>query len=223
MPQLFPNPPLNPYIVKDKKLWAVTVDLDVWFEYFLRTKEETPTDQARGLTRDYIVDQLTLVEAALEKSVTGAYYRRSSKGHVHLLLTFSEEVTVFDGFILRACLYDDTMRLSLDMHRYGLHDSLEKLNKCFDEKSDNGKFYVSGPWIPLNKGRDDFRGQALVDWNEYWNGIGRQYHPEENHIGLIWKHWKGLTDKQKGEMLSALTENVVVNILNTDNQTELAV
>jgi len=157
---------------------TVTVDLDVWMEYFLRDQNEIPPDEKSGITIGYIQEQIVKLECKLEMPII-AHYRRSSKGHIHLRLLFTDEITVFDAFLLRSCLFDDLTRHSLDERRYALWGSLHEMNKCFDHKGEpGGKVYSSGPWISLNIGRDNLTGEALIDFQNYMKW--RRDHPLKN-------------------------------------------
>ncbi len=156
---------------------TVTVDLDVWIEYFLRDQNQIPPDEKAGITIGYIREQIVKIEGVLEQSIF-CQYRRSSKGHIHLRLTFRDEITVFDAFLLRSCLFDDLTRHSLDERRYALWGSLHEMNKCFDHKGEaGGKVYSSGPWIALNIGRDELTGDAKADFEGYM--AWRKDHPHK--------------------------------------------
>lgn len=153
----------------------VTIDLDVWMEYFLREQETIPPDEKPGITIGYIREQIVKIEGVLERSIN-VQYRRSSKGHIHLRLLFPDDITVFDAFLLRSCLFDDLTRHSLDERRYALWGSLHEMNKCFDHKAEpGGKVYSSGPWIPLHIGRDELTGEAKTDFEKYM--AWRKEHP----------------------------------------------
>jgi len=164
---LFPNPSVGRF---------VTIDLDVWMEYFLRDQNQIPPDEKAGITIGFIRDQIVKIEGVLEQTIF-CQYRRSSKGHIHLRLTFHDEITVFDAFLLRSCLFDDLTRHSLDERRYALWGSLHEMNKCFDHKAEKGKVYSSGPWIALNIGRDELTGDALTDFQRYLGW--RKEHPHK--------------------------------------------
>jgi len=195
----------------------ITVDLDVWYEYFLRDKKDCPEDERPGINIGYIREQIILLEAKLDRSIF-VQYRRSSKGHVHIRLIFDHDIAVFDAFLLRSCLCDDLVRHYLDEKRYALWGSLHEMNKCFDTKSESGgKVYVSGPWIPLSKDREDFTGLEKSDWEQYWESIGRQFHKGENHMALVRSHWKELTQKQKRGFLLELSQVLAKE----ESQTEL--
>ena len=187
---------------------TVTIDLDVWYEYFLRERSECPEDEKPGINIGYIREQIILIEAKLNRPIP-AQYRRSSKGHVHIRLIFDQDISVFDAFLLRSCLCDDLTRHMLDEKRYTLLGSLHEMNKCFDTKYETGgKLYISGPWIPMEKGKDDLTGEAKADWDQYWESIGRQFHKGENHIALVRSHWRELTQAQKKEILLYLAKDL---------------
>ena len=195
--QLFPNPPVGNF---------VTVDLDVWIEYFLRKREEIPEDEKPGITIGYIREQIIELEAKIDRPIS-AQYRRSSNGHVHLRLIFPHGIPVSDAWLLRQCLLDDQTRLHLDMRRFALWGSLHELNKCFDSKADNGKITYAGPWIPLEKDLDQLTGDAKEDYDRHWDSIGRQPHQPERHKDLVLGHWKELSQKTKRELLVFLTKD----------------
>jgi hypothetical protein len=64
-------------------------------------------------------------------------------------------------------MLDDQTRLSLDLARYLLTDSLHEMNRCFDEKATLDGTKKAGPWIPLDTDRDQYTGSAREDWTEY--------------------------------------------------------
>jgi len=196
-----------------------TVDVDTWFEYFLRDQKDTPKDEKPGITLGLIREQIVKLEAKLECPVN-VVYRRSSKGHVHLRVTFPHDITILDAFLLRSCLFDDLVRQNLDERRYALWGSLDEMNKCFDSKADTEGIHKSGPWIPINKGRDDLAGDAKADWLQYWDSIGREYHKPENHINLVKSHWKELSAPQKNELLQELVRGIVESDLQQELATE---
>lgn len=168
---------LNPLFQNPSVGKMVTIDLDVWMEYFLRDQTEIPPDEKPGITIGYIREQIIKIEGVLDQSIT-AQYRRSSKGHIHLRLLFNHEITVFDAFLLRSCLFDDLTRHSLDERRYALWGSLHEMNKCFDHKGEaGGKTFSSGPWISLHIGRDGLTGDAKADFERYMEW--RKDHPHK--------------------------------------------
>ena len=91
----------------------ITVDLDVFIDDFLKNPRELSDDAERpNIHRLYIIDQIRRLEKRLailnhptidmRRFVINAAYRRSSKGHVHVRLTFPYEVSVLDAFMIRA-------------------------------------------------------------------------------------------------------------------------
>lgn len=197
---LFPNPFIGNY---------VTSDIDVYFEYFIRPLADCPDDERPGLNLEYVREQVVKIEAKIEQSLY-VEYRRSSSGNTHVRVTFPEQITVSDAFYIRANLFDDLTRLSLDMRRFSLWGSLHEIHKCFDEKATTkGGVKKAGPWIPLNKGRDELTGPAREDWEQYWESIGRQYHKGENHRALIRSHFKNLTENQKQDTIRDLIRSMV--------------
>jgi hypothetical protein len=146
---------------------TVTVDLDVWIENFLREREDVPKTERPGITIGFLREQIIMIEAAINEPIT-AHYRRSSKGHIHVLLTFPHDITVFDAFLLRSCLWDDLTRHALDEGRFALWGNLNELNKCFDQKvGKGGQVFTTGPWISLDTGKENLTGDALDDLNGY--------------------------------------------------------
>jgi len=196
---LFENPPVGK---------TVSIDLDVWMEFFLRPQEEILPDEKPGITIGYIREQIVKLEARLDRPIY-AEYRRSSSGHIHVRLVFTEDIGVFDAFLLRSVLLDDLTRHHLDEKRYALWGSLDEMNKCFDSKGEaGGKPRHSGPWIPLAKGRDKLTGESLADWEQYWESIGKVPHKGSNHENLIRQHWKELTGEQRSVLLKELAEGL---------------
>jgi hypothetical protein len=199
MKPLFDNPSIGKF---------TTSDLDVWMEYFLRSQEDIPEDEKPGITIGYIREQIIKLEARLNQPIY-AEYRRSSSGHIHIRVTFPEEISAFDNFLLRTVLVDDLTRHHLDEKRYALWGSLNEINKCFDSKGEaGGKPRHSGPWIPLSVGLNELTGEPLADWKQYWNSIGQTPHKGSNHENLIRQHWKELTGEQRSVLLKELAEGL---------------
>jgi len=153
----------NPHFTKE-----ITVDLDGFFFFFVRPKNEQPKDEKQGITLDYINHLLNRMNDILPLTLSPiVYYRRSSNDHVHVKLTFPEKVTVLDGFMVRAFLKDDQTRLSLDLARYLKTSDLHEMNRCFDEKATLTEVKRAGPWIPIYLPRTGYYGEFLKDYNEY--------------------------------------------------------
>lgn len=139
----------------------IKVDLDVYYEAFLLTDKDLQEHFGReainpdspvyvGLNRQEMIywrDRLVK-----ERGITPikTEYRRSSNGHIHLKLVMPQEVSVLDGFMLRAWFLDDKTRLELDLKRYLLTNDLNEMNRCFDEKANADGMKKCGPWIPLD-------------------------------------------------------------------------
>jgi len=153
---LFENPPIGSF---------VTSDIDTFMDYFLMPDEEVPDGIKSGITIEHVRVRHHRIEQRLNLTIT-AFYRRSSNGHIHVRLMFPCEITVLDAFLLRSCLYDDMTRFQLDHARYLLTGSLHEMNRTFDEKYNaaDGQVRRAGPWIPLDIGRDDLKGDALKDF-----------------------------------------------------------
>jgi hypothetical protein len=167
--------PLVPLFKNQSVGNAVTVDIDVPLENFLRPKEECREGEKPGITIGLIREQVIKIEARIDQPVV-AQYRRSSKGHVHVRIIFENEITVLDALLLRAYLFDDTVRHSLDKRRYVEWENLYHMNRCFDDKIESGQIYSAGPWISLDDGRDQLTGNAKHDYDQYM----RQRHgPQE--------------------------------------------
>ena len=145
---------------------TVTVDIDVPFENFLRTREEKTEGEKLGVTIGLIRDQIIKIEARIDQPII-SQYRRSSKGHVHVRCIFENEITVLDALLIRAYLFDDEVRCSLDKRRYTEWGNLHQMNRCFDEKVVSGQVYSAGPWISLDIGRDELTGNAKHDYDQY--------------------------------------------------------
>ena len=145
----------------------VTVDLDVFFFYFVRPIDECPEVEKPGVTLQTIRERLSRLSPLINFTGVYAEYRRSSRDHVHVRLRFAHSLSVLDGFMIRAWMLDDQTRLSLDLSRYLLSDDLNEINRCFDEKAEGSGIKRAGPWISLNKDRNDFDGDDSDDWDEY--------------------------------------------------------
>lgn len=144
----------------------ITVDLDVYFQYFVRSSSDTPEDEKQGIIMSTIQDRLKRMNKTVRDPFT-AYYRRSSNDHVHMKLIFEHDVTVLDGFMIRAWLFDDQTRLSLDLARYLISGSLHEMNRCFDEKATTNGIKKAGPWIPIGQLPKNYCGEIAQDYSEY--------------------------------------------------------
>jgi hypothetical protein len=128
----------------------VTIDLDVFIEYFLWKQGEEPEEGKLGITIYVIRDRLIRLEKRLNISIP-TKYRRSSNGHVHVRLFFPMEISVLDAFMARAWLFDDQTRLSKDLARYLITNDLNEMNRCFDEKGTINGAKKAGAWIPIDE------------------------------------------------------------------------
>jgi len=147
----------------------VTIDLDTFFFYFVRPESEWPEGEKQGITLRSIRERIQRMKPAVDRPMI-AQYRRSSNDHVHVSLWFSDtDLTVLDGFMIRAWLFDDQTRLSLDLARYLITGSLHEMNRCFDEKATINGTKQAGPWIPLDMDRDRYNQYPHVkaDWDRY--------------------------------------------------------
>ena len=149
---------------------AVTIDLDVFFYYFVRPLSECPDEERPGITIGTVRDRLSRLTDKIGSDLSSSEYRRSSRGNVHVRLRFAYPISVLDGFMIRAWMMDDQTRLSLDLARYLMTDDLHEMNRCFDEKAESDGVKRAGPWIPLDMNRDEFDGEILMDWNKYISG-----------------------------------------------------
>jgi hypothetical protein len=152
----------------------ITIDIDSFFWYFVRPKEEEPEGEKPPITLYAIRERLERMVKIKGIPPVMAYYRRSSNDHAHVKLAFKEKITVLDAFMIRAWMFDDQTRLSLDLSRYLMTDSLHEMNRCFDEKATMDGVKQAGPWIPLKVGRDEYElwEDGLKDWQAYlirWN------------------------------------------------------
>jgi hypothetical protein len=145
----------------------VTVDLDTYFFYFVRPLSEVPDGEKQGITLLSVRERLKRLLERLSSNEVTVEYRRSSKDHVHVKLKFEKELSVLDGFMIRAWMLDDQTRLELDLARYLKTDDLNEMNRCFDEKAEAGEVKKAGPWIPLFCDRDAFTCDAHNDWLKY--------------------------------------------------------
>lgn len=145
----------------------VTVDLDVFFYYFVNGE----IGDRIGTTLQTIRERIKRLTCAVNTHgavIMRYYYRRSSNDHVHVKLTFSEDLTVLDAFMIRAWLFDDQTRLSLDLARYLITGSLHEMNRCFDEKATmRDVVKKAGPWIPLSLDVDQYQNEISEDWIKY--------------------------------------------------------
>lgn len=139
----------------------IKIDLDVFYEAFFLTDKDLQEHFGKeaqnpdspvyiGINRDemvYWLNRLTNERGIRPERVE---YRRSSNGHIHLKVVMREEISVLDGFMLRAWFLDDKTRLELDLKRYLLTNDLNEMNRCFDEKTNSEGTKRCGPWILLN-------------------------------------------------------------------------
>jgi hypothetical protein len=158
----------------------VTIDLDTFFFYFVRPADEVPDGEKQGMTLQTVRDRLKRLCSIIGHDPIVAQYRRSSNDHAHVRLQFVPDLSVLDGFMIRAFMLDDQTRLELDLARYLLTGSLHEMNRCFDEKATVDGTKHSGPWISLQVDRDQYARDALKDWSLYlprWE-IYKKNHPE---------------------------------------------
>ncbi len=129
----------------------VTIDLDIFFEDYLKNPEDFPPDakDRPNVTIYHTRYALSELRKYFEMQDIKAEYRRSSSGNVHVRLTFPQDILVLDSFLARAWLADDLKRMRLDMMRYLSTGSLHEINRCFSEKCVGGVSHSAGPWIPL--------------------------------------------------------------------------
>ena len=157
----------------------VTIDLDTYFYYFVRPSEEASKEEKQGITLKTVRERLRRLYPCIGSEPIVAYYRRSSNDHVHVKMRFLRDLSVLDGFMVRAWMLDDQTRLSLDLARYTISGSLHEMNRCFDEKATLDGTKKAGPWIPLGYDRDLFLtiNEMREDWIEYltrWNRDAQQ-------------------------------------------------
>lgn len=158
---------INPYFDNRSVGNMITVDLDVFFDDFVREQEEIPEKERPGFTRDSVVLRMMRIEGIIQEEVVRAEYRRSSNGHVHFRAVLSRELSVLDAFIMRATFWDDQQRLALDMARYLFTGSLHEINRCFDEKATFEGVKVAGPWIPLHSGKSTWTLEVRDDFESF--------------------------------------------------------
>jgi hypothetical protein len=152
----------------------VTVDLDTFFYYFIRPETEWPEGEKQGITLHSIRDRIGRMLPRLNHEPVLVHYRRSSNDHVHVRLRFLQDLSVLDGFMIRAWLFDDQTRLSLDLARYFITGSLHEMNRCFDEKATVNGVKTAGPWISIRTNRDDYALEIKEDYKKYLDRFVRQ-------------------------------------------------
>jgi hypothetical protein len=118
------------------------IDWDMYFTDFLKfalPSTRTLLNEAREIMKTPIL----------------AWYQESSNGHVHIGIRFDHNISVLDGFMVRAFLADDQQRLRLDMARYMKTGSLYEMNRCFQDKisikDGQASLTTAGPWIRLDE------------------------------------------------------------------------
>jgi hypothetical protein len=153
--------------------YQVTIDLDVFFDDFLKNPVDIPSDvwpihERPNITVYHIRDDLKVIQERFQQDIK-TEYRRSSSGNVHVRLTFQKEITILEGFLVRAWLADDLKRMRLDMKRYFSSESLLDMNRTFDQKCVGGVSHAAGPWIPLNVNITDLPqdAPAFVDYRAF--------------------------------------------------------
>lgn len=170
----------------------VTVDLDTFFYYFVLPPTLIP-EERQGITLKTVRERLKRIGSVIGDEPIIAFYRRSSNDHVHVRLRFLQDLSVLDGFMIRAFMLDDQTRLELDLARYLISGSLHEMNRCFDEKATVDGTKKAGPWIPLQADRDQYANEALTDWKEYltrWKG--KPAHQKEFQWNMKPAHQKEL-------------------------------
>lgn len=194
----------------------ITVDIDSYFFYFVRPKSEQPSDEKQGITLDFIKQRLKIMNEILsENAPRYVFYRRSSNDHAHVKLVFYDDVTVLDGFMIRAFLMDDQTRLSLDLARYLKTADLHEMNRCFDEKATVSGVKKSGPWIHISVDRENYAGAILEDYTaylprweiEYQNILKEQENQTRRAKLLAWAEYhypKDKADQSEQEKLGFL-------------------
>ena len=95
------------------------------------------------------------------------YIRKSANNHIHLRfdlylsdvyefilknnIYYNTIEFIMDMFIFRALLKDDPYRISLDLQRYGLTNSLNEINRIFDRKTKNYETKRAGKWLNFDE------------------------------------------------------------------------
>ena len=95
------------------------------------------------------------------------YIRKSANNHIHLRfdlylsdvyefilknnIYYNTIEFIMDMFIFRALLKDDPYRISLDLQRYGLTNSLNEINRIFDRKTKDYKTKKAGKWLGFDE------------------------------------------------------------------------
>jgi len=113
------------------------VDIDQDFDKFLESR-----------TWEYIKENWKYVMHLYQYFSVMLYYRRSSSGHVHLMLKSVHQPSVLEQFQIRALLHDDPWRIGIDLRRLTVHGKNE-INRIFSMKVKNGVVYRVGPWIDI--------------------------------------------------------------------------
>lgn len=114
------------------------IDIDQDFDKFLKSR-----------TWDYIKENWIYVRRLYKMYMVDLFYRRSSSGHVHLMLVCDDyKPTVLEQFQIRALMHDDPWRIGIDLRRLTVHGE-DEINRIFSMKVKNGVVYRVGPWIGI--------------------------------------------------------------------------
>jgi len=117
----------------------VYVDIDLRYDTFNRTK-----------IFKHMMDNYYEIQTAWNNVISEIYIRKSSSGNVHLKLVIHKDYDLTFPYMmmLRTMLFDDPLRIGLDMRRVAIR-GLNEVNRIFSTKIKDGSVNHVGEWITL--------------------------------------------------------------------------
>jgi len=117
----------------------VYVDIDLKYGTFDRTN-----------IFKHMLDNYHEIQSAWDNVISEIYIRKSSSGNVHLKLVIDKDYDLTFPYMmmLRTMLFDDPLRIGLDMRRVAKH-GLNEVNRIFSTKIKDGSVNHVGEWITL--------------------------------------------------------------------------
>jgi hypothetical protein len=113
----------------------INLDIDLEFHSYTRSYD---FDDLRAKIRE--------VFPVADKKV---WVRKSANGNTHIRIESSCEFSLFETFLIRAYLGDDSSRISHDLARYWQFRDIGLIGRLFDEKLIKGSVVRAGDWEVL--------------------------------------------------------------------------
>jgi len=117
----------------------VYVDIDLKYDTFSGTK-----------IFKHMLDNYNEIQTAWNNIISEIYIRKSSSGNVHLKLVIDKDydLTFTYMMMLRTMLFDDPLRIGLDMRRVAVR-GINEVNRIFSTKIKDGSVNHVSEWITL--------------------------------------------------------------------------